>query len=261
MHPALRGSELGGSAGVVLDLVRHFLFKFQSRHQDSLIFFLGGFLRSGSWQEGAKAEDDCALGKFTLHAARGQRQHIVFGPWAFFGEKDFFVIRSPHSKQSWLIQHSNPPPLKMIPPTAQEHLGMFSANVITASVSGQLFKGPFLLSSHFNTWWCHGPLWGRRNSSNQLPLMTFSFTFFFRSPFARFFLSSSFFLPPGYNWGSLYGLIKQPPSTTPPPRHHWLAPLSETLYEKCMPLFKCIGSAHRHPGLLFPAPPRLSPAC
>lgn len=96
----------------------------------------------------------------------------------------------------------------MIPPTAQEHLGMFSANVITASVSGQLFKEPLLLLSHFNTWWCHGPLWGRRNSSNQLPLMTFSFKFFF-SPFAWFFLPP--FLSLVHNWGSLYWLIKQPP--------------------------------------------------
>ena len=96
----------------------------------------------------------------------------------------------------------------MIPPTAQEHLGMFSANVITASVSGQLFKEPLLLLSHFNTWWCHGPLWGRRNSSNQLPLMTFSFNFFL-SPFAQFFLP--LFLSLVHNWGSLYGLIKQPP--------------------------------------------------
>lgn len=97
----------------------------------------------------------------------------------------------------------------MIPPTAQDHLGMFSANVITASVSGQLFKEPLLLLSHFNTWWCHGPLWGRRNSSNQLPLMTFSFNFVLLSPFAQFFLPLS--LSPVHNWGSLYGLIKQPP--------------------------------------------------
>lgn len=95
----------------------------------------------------------------------------------------------------------------MIPPKAQEHLGMFSANVITASVSGQLFKEPLLLLSHFNTWWCHGPLWGRRNSSNQLPLMTFSFIFF-SLPFAQFFLP--LFLSLVHNRGSLYGLIKRP---------------------------------------------------
>lgn len=104
----------------------------------------------------------------------------------------------------------------MIPPTAQEHLGMFSANVITASVSGQLFKGPFLLSSHFNTWWCHGPLWVCRNSSNQLPLMTFSFTCFFAPP-----LPDSFFLPPFF---FLWVITEVPfmgwSSSPPPPPHH-----------------------------------------
>lgn len=81
--------------------------------------------------------------------------------------------------------------------------------------------------------------------------------FFFAPPLPDSFFLPPFFLPPGYNWGSLYGLIKQPPpsTTSPPPRHHWLAPLSETLYEKCMPLFKCIGSAHRHPGLFVPPTP------
>lgn len=145
--------------------------------------------------------------------------------------KIFCYKESP--QQTELINSAlQPPPLKMIPPTAQEHLGMFSANVITASVSGQLFKEPLLLLSHFNTWWCHGPLWGRRNSSNQLPLMTFSFKFFFfLSPFAQFFLP--LFLSPVHNWGSLCGLIKRPPS-------HWLALLLEPLYEKCMPPFKCI---------------------
>ena len=163
--------------------------------------------------------------------------------------RKIFVVKSPHSKQSWLIQASNPHPWKWSPPhpptpTAQEHLGMFSANVITASVSGQHFKEPLLLLSHFNTWWCHGPLWGRRNSSNQLPLMTFSFKVFFLSPpFAQFFLP--LFLSLVHNRGSLYGLIKQPPS-------HWLALLLEPLYEKCMPLFKCIDSPHRHPPIFCP---------
>lgn len=108
------------------------------------------------------------------------------------GEKDFCYKESP--QQTELINSAlQPPPQKMIPPpTAQEHLGMFSANVITASISARLFKGPLLLLSHFNTWWCHGPLWGHRNSSNQLPLMTFSFRGVF-SPLYPI-LSSSFSL-------------------------------------------------------------------
>lgn len=51
----------------------------------------------------------------------------------------FYAIKSPHSKPSWLIQSSSPHPRKMILPTAQEHLGMFSTNVITASGSGEAF--------------------------------------------------------------------------------------------------------------------------
>lgn len=51
----------------------------------------------------------------------------------------FSAVKSPHSKQSWLIQPSSPHPGKMILPTAQEHLGMFSTNVITASGSGEAF--------------------------------------------------------------------------------------------------------------------------
>lgn len=101
--------------------------------------------------------------------------------------RTFFSYKESPQQTELINSASQLPPLKMIPPTAQEHLGMFSANVITASVSGQLFKEPLPLLSHFNTWWCHGPLWGRRNSSNQLPLMTFSFTFF-PLPFAQFFL-------------------------------------------------------------------------
>lgn len=167
-------------------------------------FKFSGWFCSHSWQEQLHQKTNALYGNSLF---TGQREHSVFGTWAF-GEKDFCYKESP--QQTELINSVlQPPPLKMIPPTAQEHLGMFSANVITASVSGQLFKEPLLLLSHFNTWWCHGPLWGCRNSSNQLPLMTFSFNFFLSPPFAQFFLP--LFLSLVHNWGSLYGLIKQPP--------------------------------------------------
>lgn len=49
---------------------------------------------------------------------------------------------------------------------------------------------------YFNTWWCHGPLRGRRNSSDRLPVMTplFTPTFFFLPTFLSFFLESLFLL-------------------------------------------------------------------
>lgn len=40
--------------------------------------------------------------------------------------------------------------------------------------------------------------------------------FFFAPPLPDSFFLPPFFLPPGYNWGSLYGLIKQPPLPPPP---------------------------------------------
>lgn len=57
-----------------------------------------------------------------------------------------FAVKPPHSEQSWLIHSSSPQPEKMILPAAQEHLGMFSTNVITAWGSGKLFKEPLLSS-------------------------------------------------------------------------------------------------------------------
>lgn len=82
--------------------------------------------------------------------------------------------------------------------------------------------------------------------------MTFSFSVFFSlSPFAQFF----FFSPPALlfiqwfitevsfmAWSSSLLLLLLP----------LLALLLETLYEKCMPLFKCIDSTHRRPRSFLP---------
>lgn len=105
--------------------------------------FLGGFALTVDKNSKSKRQ----MHFREIHSSQ-DRGNIVF--LEAFGEKDFCNKESP--RQTELINSAlQPPPLKMIPPTAQEHLGMFSANVITASVSGQLFKEPLLLLSHFNT--------------------------------------------------------------------------------------------------------------
>lgn len=185
------------------------------------------------------------VGEIHSSQDRGQTERSVFLDRKISWERFFCYKESP--QQTELINSAlQPPPLKMIPPTAQEHLGMFSANVITASVSGQLFKEPLLLLSHFNTWWCHGPLWGRRNSSNQLPLMTFSFNFFFSSPP----LPNSFFL-----FFFLWFITEVPFvgwSSGPPPIGS-LCFWSHFMRNAC-PCLNVLIVLYRRPGLLSPWP-------
>lgn len=71
-----------------------------------------------------------------------KHEHSVRKRFFFF----FFAVKTPHSKQSWLIHPSSLQPGKMILSAAQEHLGMFSTNVITAWGSSELFKEPLLSS-------------------------------------------------------------------------------------------------------------------
>ena len=134
-----KGSESEGSAGVVLERVKHFFF-----NPDVSLNFLGGFALTVDKNSKCKRQ----MHFREIHSSQ-DRGNIVFLE-AFLVRKIFCNKESP--RQTELINSAlQPPPLKMIPPTAQEHLGMFSANVITASVSGQLFKEPLLLLSHFNT--------------------------------------------------------------------------------------------------------------
>lgn len=127
-----------------------------------------------------------------------------------------FAAKPPHSEQSWLIHSSSPQPEKMILPAAQEHLGMFSTNVITAWGSGELFKEPLLSSLSSipdDVMALCGVAQTLQINCHSWPFLS-EFFFLFPLCLILFFPSRSSFHSKVHNWGFLYGLIKQPPPSS-----------------------------------------------
>lgn len=110
MLPVLRkGSEMEGSAGVVLEWVKHFFFK-----PDIRTVWIFWVVFHSQLTRITSPKDKCTLGKFTLHRTENTG-NIVFLEHKLLVRK-ISVIKSPQGKRSWLIQPSNPHPWKWFPP-------------------------------------------------------------------------------------------------------------------------------------------------